>query len=107
MAEHFNNLSPAETERLAYLIEELAEAQQIACKILRHGYRSHNPDDKEAGNNRRQLEREVGDVMSALGRLYQVDDLSIHNVQRHIGVARAKSEKWMHHQDTGVMEDDR
>lgn len=35
--EHFNQLSPAEAERLALLSEELGEAQQAIGKILRHG----------------------------------------------------------------------
>lgn len=43
MSEFTNNLTPAEAECLAILIEECAEVQQIACKILRHGYDSCNP----------------------------------------------------------------
>lgn len=38
MDEPFNDLSNAELERLALLLEELGEAQQVIGKILRHGY---------------------------------------------------------------------
>ena len=40
---HFNQLTPAEAERLALLLEELGEAQQAIGKILRHGYASTHP----------------------------------------------------------------
>jgi hypothetical protein len=40
MTVNFNGLAPAETERLALLLEELGEAQQAIGKILRHGYES-------------------------------------------------------------------
>jgi hypothetical protein len=48
--DHFNRLTPAEAERLALLLEELGEAQQIIGKILRHGYESYHPDDPETTN---------------------------------------------------------
>lgn len=41
---NFNGLSPAETERLALLSEEMGEVQQAIGKILRHGYESIHPD---------------------------------------------------------------
>ena len=34
----FNELSPAEVERLAILAEEMGEAIQVIGKVLRHGY---------------------------------------------------------------------
>lgn len=62
--DHFNQLTPAEAERLAYLLEELGEAQQAIGKILRHGYESTHP----AGGptNRVLLENELGDIVKAL-----------------------------------------
>ena len=35
---NFNQLTPAETERLAILAEECGEVIQAVGKILRHGY---------------------------------------------------------------------
>jgi len=49
--EHFNNLNPAELERLAILAEEAAEVVQIANKIIRHGYASYHPTTKKAIQN--------------------------------------------------------
>lgn len=34
--ENFNGMTPAETERLAILVEECGEVVQIGMKILRH-----------------------------------------------------------------------
>ena len=47
MSEHFNGLTPAEAERLAYLIEEAAEVQQIACKA-RDNFMGSNALDGQA-----------------------------------------------------------
>lgn len=91
----FNRLTPAEAERLAYLIEEAAEVQQAACKILRHGYASYNPDDPALGNNRKQLERELHDLAGAVARMsaamdFDSDPLSDGDPN--------KGAKYMHHQ---------
>ncbi len=61
---HFNGLSPAEAERLAYLLEELGEVQQVIGKILRHGYASSHPDG--GPTNRELLAAELGDVIAAI-----------------------------------------
>ena len=37
-------LTLSRLERLALLLEELGEAQQVIGKILRHGYDSRHPD---------------------------------------------------------------
>lgn len=42
-SQQFNALTPAEAERLFYLLEKLGEAQQAIGKILRHGYESYDP----------------------------------------------------------------
>jgi hypothetical protein len=89
MSGHFNGLSPAEAERLALLLEELGEAQQVIGKILRHGYESHHPENPD-DSNRALLEGELGDVMAAIeesrtakrARSYPVQD-------QHLGAARA------------------
>lgn len=94
--EPFNRLTPAEAERLAYLIEEAAEVQQAACKILRHGYASHNPDNPAAGNNRTQLVKELRDLAGAVARMAGSIDFD--------GYPLAdgdpnKGSRYMHHQE--------
>ncbi len=65
MTNHFNGLTEAKTERLVILIEECAEVQQCACKILRHGYDIRNPKDPGGETNREALNREMGDMYHA------------------------------------------
>jgi len=56
-------LSAAQVERLALLVEELGEASQAAGKILRHGFRQPGlPYD-----NARDLSLELGDVLYGRG----------------------------------------
>ena len=94
--EHFNKLSPAEAERLACLIEELAEAQQDACKILRHGYDSFNPDDPHHQGNRAALTKELNDVASAIKKMIQAGDLTSDPLGNSYP---GKGAKYMHHQN--------
>jgi hypothetical protein len=75
MSEFFNNLSPAELERLAIASEEMGEAQQIIGKILRHGYESYNPNDPSAETNRALLETELGHVMFGIKQLIDARDI--------------------------------
>lgn len=93
--QHFNGLSPAEAERLAYLIEELGEAQQAVGKILRHGYESHNPDAPQLGDNRMQLSKELVDVAGAIARMAAAGDVAAHILS---GANPAKGQRYMHHQ---------
>lgn len=64
---HFNQLTPAEAERLALLAEECGEVIQVVGKILRHGYESRHPNG--GPTNRKLLEREIGDVFAAVDML--------------------------------------
>lgn len=102
---HFNCLSPAEAERLAVLIEEAAEVQQIACKILRHGYTSFNPDlivnQREHGpklTNREMLEKELGDLHSAIKRLQSAQDVIPERIHFHTIRKDDAGGQYMHHQ---------
>lgn len=72
--QHFNKLEPDEAERLAILIEEMSEVQHIACKILRHGYESTNPDG-DSTTNRGLLEKEIGDVRHIIQMMVLGEDL--------------------------------
>ena len=71
----YNKLTPAEVERLALLIEECSEIQQIACKILRHGYDSYHPNNPSV-SNRQLLEEELGHYEVAVQLMVDNDDVN-------------------------------
>ena len=77
--ENFNELTPAEAERLAMLAEECAEVVQIVGKILRHGYKSWYPADTFRTPNRVLLFKELVDVQAVMQLMCQGGDIaSIH-----------------------------
>ena len=92
---HFNRLTPAEAERLALLMEECAEVQQVIGKILRHGYASRHP----AGgpDNRSLLERELGDIDAARALLIKARDLDEQAIDRHANAKMARVREYLHH----------
>ena len=96
---HFNGLSESELERLAILSEELGEAQQCIGKILRHGYESYNPVVDTGLANRRELERECGDVLEAIVMLCRARDLNEAGVNARQAAKRASIQRWLHHQN--------
>lgn len=96
--ENFNDLSPAETERLSLLAEEMGEAIQVIGKILRHGYESYHPDDSTV-TNRRLLEKELGDVRHAMIRLCDSRDLSKKAIHDFAGEKAVSVEYYLHHQE--------
>lgn len=108
--EHFNGLTPAEAERLALLIEEAAEVQQIATKILRHGYESVNPveqapTDLDPMTNRELLHKELGHLSFATQLMMVSRDPSPHIIAN---AARRKAKtvwQWLHHQDQNKFEE--
>jgi len=73
---HFNQLNPAEAERLAILAEECAEVIKVVGKILRHGYESYDPTGKESGTNRSLLEKELGDIKAINKTMEESGDVS-------------------------------
>lgn len=95
---HFNDLTPAEAERLALLLEEMGEAQQIIGKILRHGYESTHPDG--GPTNRALLSKEMGDVEAALNMMIEADDLNGTDIARHRTDKRRNVRKYLHHQES-------
>lgn len=100
----FNQLTPAQAERLALLAEELGEAQQAIGKVLRHGYLSGNPDklvnQGSAGitlTNRDELEKELGDVKAAVAILCNCGDLDSSNIHKARVRKMQRVDRYLHH----------
>ncbi len=70
-----NGLTPAQTERLAKLGEELGEVQQVIGKVFLHGYLAVDPQGN-VYDNKSDLERELGDVQAAVRLLTRSGDLN-------------------------------
>ena len=96
MEAHFNELTTAQAERLAILVEELGEAQQAVGKILRHGYESRWPKP-DGPSNRTLLEREMGDVMLALNFMTANGDLEARNIGDRTAQKAESVRQWLHH----------
>jgi len=98
-SENFNELTPAQTERLAILIEELSEAQHIASKILRHGYDSRNPLHPEVGINKMLLQDELGHVQHSIAMLVNAGDVSQGAINAQQGHKERNIKPYLHHQE--------
>lgn len=98
MSGQFNKLTPAEHERLVILSEEMSEASQEICKILRHGYDGFDPD-KDRPTNRVNLETELGHVCCAMIRLCDAGDLSMQLIHDSADEKKVSSKRWLRHQD--------
>ena len=92
----YNQLSPAEAERLAILSEELGEAIQAIGKILRHGYAESHP--AKTHDNRTDLERELGDVRFAALQMCEAGDINKDRVRDYTEDKRIRVAKYLHHQ---------
>lgn len=88
-------LSSAERERLALLLEELGEAQQVIGKILRHGYASSYLQD--GMDNRALLEKELGDVLLAARLMANQGDIKPCHVIRHSRDKAKRVNAWLHY----------
>jgi NTP pyrophosphatase (non-canonical NTP hydrolase) len=73
----FNNLTPAQAERLDIVQEEAGEIVTAIAKIKRHGYESHNPFDPARETNREALMREIGDLMAAVDLVVYAGELDV------------------------------
>lgn len=71
-------VTPAQRERLTFLIEECSEVIQIASKILVHGYDSYHPDDPSVTNTVL-LSGEIWDVEALIGKIRELDGVSPRN----------------------------
>jgi hypothetical protein len=95
--QHFNKLTEAEQERLAILIEECSEVQQIACKILRHGYESTNLSNMPS-TNRYLLELELGDLAYAIQKLEDSEDVRFSAIDERRKNKSVRILPYLHHQ---------
>ena len=95
MSEHFNKLTPAETERLDILAEECAEVIQAVSKIKRHGYESCHPNG--GPTNRRMLEKELGDVRLAEYLVIEAGDVQPDKIKQSEDDKYHSIKKYLHH----------
>ncbi len=93
----FNQLTPAQAERLAMLAEECAEVIQIVGKILRHGYESHHPDDPKT-TNLHLLIKELSDVNGVLHAMGKEELLNA-NINYSPSTVWKNKLKYTHHQN--------
>jgi hypothetical protein len=95
-----SSLTPAQAERLEMLAEEACEVAQTCMKILRHGYASYHPNDKEQTPNRDLLRNEVHDLLCVLWVMSFRGDIDFPNTGGMWLDERWRSKKlrWTHHQ---------
>ena len=75
-----NGLTVADSERLAFVGEECAEAIRIVGKILCYRWESHDPT-RPVPTNRRMLETELGNIRFAMASQAEAGDLSNENIR--------------------------
>lgn len=97
MTDRFNQLTPAEDERLSLLVEECGEVLQIIGKIKRHGYESYNPFDENKTTNRKLLEKELGDLMFSINLLWNRGDVDALEVNKHEINKKYSVDPYLHH----------
>lgn len=100
MTAPFNQLSPAEAERLAMLAEEAGEIVQAVGKVLRHGFESRPPAGGRT--NGEQLHRELGDLIAVVhGMMWAGDIVEIVELSDAADRWQAKLHYAHHQQDGG------
>ena len=95
---NFNKLTPAETERLACLAEECGEVIQAVGKILRHGYADYSPLDPTHTDNRKKLQKELGDLRYWMVEMCNVGDVNKEAIHIYADEKSVNVQKWLHHQ---------
>ena len=99
----FNQLTPAQEERLFVLSEELGEVQQAIGKVLRHGYASSRPDG--GPNNKELLETELGDVAVAVRMLVAEGDVDQKLISEAAASNQERIKRFLHHQEDAIQSD--
>lgn len=87
-------MNEAELERLALLLEEAGEVQQVIGKILRHGWNSRYPIT--GTTNREKFREEIIDLMAALSLLVQENDMVL-PTDEEFNATVARKNNWLHH----------
>lgn len=100
--EPFNKLSAQHAELLALLIEECSEVQKAACKILRHGQRSHNPDGDRDKSNQDHLQEELGHVLAAMRMLHECGYANNMAINVATGSKLENVMQYLHHASTSL-----
>lgn len=105
MTEPFSTqLSDEQIERLALLLEELGETQQIIGKILRHGYESCHPDNLDGPTNRELLEDELGDIKAALELMLHERDVTFNSIETAMFDKLKNVKRYLHHQRSEIFD---
>lgn len=71
-----DDLTPAEAERLACLVDAASDVLKAVAKVQRHGYASVNEDQREFISNRDQLQAKVGEMEFILQMMADLGDIS-------------------------------
>jgi NTP pyrophosphatase (non-canonical NTP hydrolase) len=104
----FNQLQPGTAEVLALMSEEAGEIVQAIGKVLRHGLDSHNPNDGEDGpDNRRALERELGDLLAAIDIAIALHTVDAGMIQAHRRAKLDRVGSYLHHITWRTLQDAR
>lgn len=89
-------MTEAELERLAILMEECAEVQQVIGKIIRFGWEdSHPKHDNQT--NRKLLTQEMADLRVAMNLLLHEDDIDLKEFEEAEGKKLEKINKYLKH----------
>lgn len=97
MIEPFNELTPAQAERLDILAEEAAEVICAVSKIKRHGYNSYHPDGGDS--NRVSVATEIGHFLNAMDMLVKSNDIDGKYIESCRAGKAATIAQWLHHQN--------
>lgn len=95
-------LTDAELERLACLMEECAEVQQIVGKIIRHGYESYNPFDPHRTSNRKLLERELGDLIAVVNIVINGGDINGLDLKKAAKDKKVRIRRYLHYNQINI-----
>lgn len=93
-----NELSLAQTERLAILCGELGDAQRAIGKIMRYGYLRRDPAKMNAPLNKEILERELGHVVYAMEMLDDHGEARKEMIEVYREEKSRTIHRWTHHQ---------
>jgi NTP pyrophosphatase (non-canonical NTP hydrolase) len=98
-------LTDAETEAVAYAVEECSELTKAGMKALRHGKRPTDGNTGKSYDNQKDLEEEAGDVLAAIMILQHVGLVSKGAAERRAldKLGALHSLGYMHHIDLGLL----